>query len=386
MTRSSLARSVLTALLAATLVLLSATAYGAAAGRPKKIDADDPNIQYVGRFDFSDPKKPACSWPGSTVRVRFKGTSLVVFLEDFPTRGTDGIGAPLANWFEIIIDGEYASTIVARPGVSGYQAGWRLSNGAHTVEIFKRTEAAVGQTAFLGLQLPPGGKLLPPPARPRRKIEFIGDSITAGLDLMKVGKGIFCRATQNNYLAYGSVTARNLGAEAVCIAESGNGVHCDGRGGKRNLMPVLYTRTLRHDPDSKWDFSKWKPDVVVIHLGTNDIGAFGMGVCKDDYQEFVDSYITFIGQVRKNYGDVQVFCAIGPDLWPNGLLKRLPATVVETMKKNGDKRIHYVPFEDIGGELHPDAANHRKMADILTKAISDVMDWKLDEVKTKGTK
>jgi len=372
--------------LAVVVVVASGPAYGAAAGGAENIHADDPNIQYVGRFDFSDPKRPTCSWSGSAVRVRFKGPSLAVFLEDFPARGTDGIGAPLANWFEIIVDGEYAKSIVARPGSGGYGVAWNLSDDVHTVEVFKRTEAVVGRTSFLGLQLPHGGKLLPPPARPERKIEFIGDSITAGLDLMKIGRGIFAKAAQNNYLAYGSVAARNLGAEAICIAESGNGVHCNGRGGKQNLMPVVYTRTLRNHPRSKWDFESWKPDVVVIHLGTNDIGAYGMGVCKDDYQKFVDSYIAFVGQVRKNYGDVQIFCAVGPDLWPGGILRRLPATAVETMKKKGDKKIHFVPFDDIGKELHPDAANHRKMADILTKAICEQTGWKPNEVKTEGNK
>ena len=45
------------------------------------------------------------------------------------------------------------------------------------------------------------------------------------------------------------------------------------------------------------------------------------------------------------------------------------------MNKNGDENVHYVLFEDIGDELHPNAANHRKMADVLTKAIRAQTGW-----------
>jgi len=192
---------------------------------------------------------------------------------------------------------------------------------------------------------------------------------------MKVGKGVFCRCAQNNYLAYGAVTARNLQAEAICIAYSANGVHCYSNGSKHNTMPTLYSRILPHDPDSKWDFTKWKADVVVIHLGTNDMAAYGMGACRDRFEKFVASYIAFIGRVRENYGDIHIFCAIGPALWPAELQKKLPRTVVETMNKKGDKKVHYVLFENIGDELHPNAANHRKMARVLTEAIRAETGW-----------
>ena len=348
----------------------------AAAAQPVKVDADDPNIQYIGRFDFSDPKKPECSWSGSTIRARFRGASIAVFIEDHPPNWRDDTGEAFRNRFEILIDGKPVKTLIAQPFMGPYQVARRLSDDVHTVTIFKRTQAIVGSCSFGGFQLPPGGELLDPPPRSARRIEFIGDSITAGQDLMKMGTGAFCLAAENNYLAYAAVTARNLGAEAVCLAYSGNGVHCNSSGGKQGTMPALYSRTILQDPKSKWDFTSWKPDVVVIHLGTNDCAASGMGACRDDLSEFVDSYVAFIGQVRKHYGDVRVFCAIGPSYWPGGLPKRFVSRVVKTMNDKGDGKVYYVQFDDAGRDLHPNAANHKKMAGTLTRAIRAETGWK----------
>ncbi len=46
------------------------------------VPADDPNIQYFGRWDFSDPKAPTHSWPGVYVYAVFDGTSIGVVLDD----------------------------------------------------------------------------------------------------------------------------------------------------------------------------------------------------------------------------------------------------------------------------------------------------------------
>ena len=46
------------------------------------IDADNPNIQYVGRFDRSNPKKAIFDWPGVYIRAKFEGTSCSIRLID----------------------------------------------------------------------------------------------------------------------------------------------------------------------------------------------------------------------------------------------------------------------------------------------------------------
>ena len=46
------------------------------------INADDPNIQYVGRFDFSNPQQVSFDWPGVYIHAKFEGTSCSIRLND----------------------------------------------------------------------------------------------------------------------------------------------------------------------------------------------------------------------------------------------------------------------------------------------------------------
>jgi len=46
------------------------------------IDPDDSNIEYIGRFDFSNLKSVRFDWPGVQIRARFEGTSCSIKLKD----------------------------------------------------------------------------------------------------------------------------------------------------------------------------------------------------------------------------------------------------------------------------------------------------------------
>ena len=344
------------------------------------VPPSDPRIQYIGRFDVSKPDAPRFAWSGSRINVRCQAERITLLLKDAPPADlTDDSGASFRNWFDVLIDGQLVLTIVAKPDRTRYEIPCPPGNGAHTISVFKRTEAVVGVCTFLGFELSEGGKLLDPPARHDRRIEFVGDSITAGLDVVKVGAGVFTLAAENNRLDYSAVAARRLGAESICIAYSGNGVHCDGGGGKSNTLPVLYDRIVPQEPDSRWDFTRWTPQVVVIHLGSNDVGAKAGGNCNDDFQLYIDSYVKFVARVRKQYPEAHIFCMIGPVLWHVDLLTKLPSATVETFRKKGDTKVHYLRCDDLGGDLHPDVANQSKMADMLVKAIAAETGWNFAE-------
>ena len=339
-----------------------------------------PRIQYTGRFDVSNPDAPRYAWSGSSITARYQAEKITLLLKDDPPANrTDDSGAPFRNWFDVLIDGQLAVTIIASPDRTRYEIPRQLGNGPHTISIFKRTEAVVGVCTFLGFELSGGGKLLDPPARPARRIEFVGDSITAGLDVVKVGTGVFTLAAENNRLTYAAEAARRLGAESVCMAYSGNGVHCEAGGSKSNTLPVLYERIIPQEPDSRWDFTRWTPQVVVIHLGSNDVSAKADGNCTDDFQLYIDSYVKFVARVRKQYPQAHIFCMLGPVLWHVDLFTKLPRATVETFRKKGDTKVHYLQCDDIGGDLHPDTANQRKMGDRLVKAIAAETGWSFAE-------
>src|SRR5690606_12981704 len=95
----------------------------------------------------------------------------------------------------------------------------------HSVEIYKRTEGEEGHTAFKGIVLADGQKLLTPPSRLPHKIEIYGDSISSGMGNEGAYNGVDNQLSEkNNYLAYGSIAARQLNAELHTISQSGIGI------------------------------------------------------------------------------------------------------------------------------------------------------------------
>jgi len=70
--------------------------------------------------------------------------------DDPPANRTDDSGAPFRNWFDVLINGHLAVTIIASPDRTRYEIPRPLGNGPHTISVFKRTEAVVGVCTFLG--------------------------------------------------------------------------------------------------------------------------------------------------------------------------------------------------------------------------------------------
>ncbi len=349
-------------------VLLVAAQGKDAAPLPVDVPAKDPNVRLVGRFDTRDPAGPRCAWAGSSIQVRFQGTALNVLLK---TTGAD-------QW-QAVVDGAPAATLGLTKGSTLYRAASGLPDKEHSVELFKRTEPLVGTTQLLGFQLEREKKLLPLPARRDRRIEFVGDSITCGYGNEAASeKDHFTAATENNYQAYGAVAARDLGAEYVAVAWSGKWLFGD------NAIQLLYDRALPDDAQSKWDFSGWVPQAVVVNLGTNDFGPRN-----PTEKEWQDAYRGFIQTLRRNYPACHVFCAVGSmmsDAWPPerkalSTIRQYTSGLVDGLRKAGDKKVHYVEFDvqdpknGLGADWHPSVKTHRLMADRLVAAVKKELGW-----------
>ncbi|HEV3029974.1 MAG TPA: SGNH/GDSL hydrolase family protein [Planctomycetota bacterium] len=335
---------------------------------PVEVGPRDPAIRVIGRFDDRDPAGPRIAWAGSALALRFSGSAVNVLL-----RSTG------ADQFQVVLDGAPASVIATSKESTLYAVASGLPAREHTVELFKRTEPLVGTVQLLGFQLEKGGKPLPNPSRAERRIEFVGDSITCGYgnEAAKETER-FSAATENNYQAYGAMSARDLKAEYVAIAWSGKWLFGE------NAIPLLYDLALPGDPQSKWDFKAWVPQVVVVNLGTNDFGPRN-----PTEKEWQDAYRAFIQRLRGNYPQCHVFCAVGSmmsDSYPPGrkalsTIRQYTTALVEALKKTGDKKIHYVEFDPqdmkngIGADWHPSVKTHRLMADRLAAAIRKEVGW-----------
>ena len=334
-------------------------------GADTALNAPMTNVHFIGRFDTSDPLGPKFAWPASGMRARFVGTGIDMRLR---TTGNDE--------FQVVIDGTPTSVVRCSPTRDVYSLASGLTDGTHDIEVYKRTEARVGQAQFLGFAPSSGRPLLPPADRPARKIEFIGDSITAGYGAEGAGATChFTPSTENEFLAYGALAARSVGAEHFTVAWAGKSTE--------NLANI-YDRTLPLDTRSRWDFQTWVPDAVVINLGTNDFAAGDPGqvTMTSHYQRFVE-------RVRANYPSAHIFCVLGPmlaDTYPPGQkilthARKYLRSVVDALNAKGDARVTFLEFpvqdfaNGLGCDYHPNLTTHRLMADQLADALRTQLGW-----------
>ncbi|WP_437955213.1 SGNH/GDSL hydrolase family protein [Sorangium sp. So ce119] len=340
-------------------------------------------IRFIGRFDTTKPEGPRFSWAGSAIVTRFSGTSLSVRFNDESTPDQ-------SNFFQVVVDGESRGVLKVNNQKDLYTVVDGLPDGEHDLLLHRRTEPLVGVTQFVEFVPAQGEALLPVPPAPERRIEVIGDSISAGYGIDGADETCpFTSDTENNYLAYSALTGRLLEADTAIIAWSGRGVIRNYDDEAADTMPEIYGRTIADEEQPAWDFSSWAPQVVVINLGTND---FSINVPGDaQFREpFTNGYAGLVETVRENYPEAFIFCTIGPmlsDSYPEGAeaLTRARAyigQVVEDRAASGDDRVRLLEFpaqdgaaNGLGCDWHPSAKTNELMATQLSAAIKAELGW-----------
>lgn len=358
------------------LVLLSALVLGLTRNRQEEkltlVEADDSRIQYTGRIDFSNPKLPRFWAPGVYISARFQGSACEVVVNDQVLWGKSH------NYLEVVIDDKQPFRVQTTGPTNTIRITEGLSKGPHTITICKDTEAGIGYLEFVGFRC--AGGLLPQPAKPARKLEFIGDSITCGTgsDLSKVAcdKGEWYDQ-HNAYGSYGPATARNLGAQWHLTSVSGIGLMHSCCQMKETIPDVWGNLDLKAG-SVPWDFRKYQPDAVLICLGQND--------GKQDVEAFTDHYVQFITTIRASYPQAQIVCLTSP-MGDDSLTTYQKATLARVVKKCnalGDRKVHSYAFsrryhQGCGG--HPDLADHKEIARELTGYLQTTLNWTSTELK-----
>jgi lysophospholipase L1-like esterase len=325
-------------------------------------------VQLVGRFDLGAPPAASFGWSGSAMVARFQGTGAQLSLDGSP------------NQFAVIVDGVVSSTLKTTGSTSSYTVASGLAAGTHDLVLWKRTEGNQGENRYLGLTIT-GGQLAALPARPDRRIEIYGDSISAGYGIEGADQYCgFSQATENNYLAYGSVAARALGADMHAIVWSGIGMYRNYgvSGASSDAMPAVYARTLPNVTGSAWDFSSWQPHAVIINLGTNDASTNG-----DPGTPFRNAYLAFVRNLRQRYPNTFFVLTIGPMLDGANLtaIKGHLQAVIQTRASEGDTRMSFLEFpvqtgaDGYGCDWHPSVATDAKMANLLVNELKTRLGW-----------
>lgn len=339
-----------------------------------------PEIQYFGRFDFSNAAAPRFSWSGSTVRARFKGSQVQV---DLSAKSTGG--GNTTQYFVAVVN----NIAPKRFTVTGRQTvtlATGLGAGEHTVSVMRDTEGReAGVSFFHGFNFGNGAQLLPPAKFSNSlRLEVIGDSITCGFGNLGANASCpFSIATESAFYAYSQVAARTLGAQpATQLCMSGRGiVRSYGEGGSASKMtlPMAFNDTLSPGGNDvslgvKWNFPtdpNKQPNVVLVNLGTND---YWNGSEPANYRS---NYIQFASTIRSRYPNAYIFLAIGTMRYnPEAAIQY----VVQQRKNAGDNKISYLRFapqnagipNGVGCGSHPGSATHKIMADTLVDALRKI--------------
>jgi len=328
------------------------------------IQADNPHIQYFGRWDMTDSLYPKYSWPGVYIFAEFSGTMIGIRL-------TDG-----TNYFNVYIDGKLHGVFHGtNAGEADYILADGLENTRHTFLLSRRNITFERPYTFSGIILDSNATLLPPPPKPSRKIEFVGDSFTAAESDEAKEPQLAWEArfpVTNIDKGFAPVIARHFNAQYTTTCRSGSGLYCDWQGKTEETIPKKFDRTLMETNEPKWDFKRWLPDVVVICLGLNDLS--GVRVKSGEIPEeksmlFRKTYHEFLESVRGVYPKVKIVAVAAYPEW----IRKNVRQVVDEEHSSGKQDIYYTTFDEFPGGYvangHPTVETHQKMANQIIKSM-----------------
>jgi len=354
------------------------------------VDAGPPAVRFIGRFDQAAAGGPKAAYPGASIVARFTGTAVKATFADAalfnPDYGT--------NRWEVSVDGVSTRVLqLDRTQPTQYTLASGLSNNAHTIELYKLTEASVGTSQFQGFEFP-GGTLLPPPLPATRHLQFLGDSSSNGYGIEGVSPCPFTASTENERKAYPALIAKDLLADHHALIASGKGIYQNYTrlSSDTDTFGVIYQRTnvttyIDGNATALWDYTRYTPDVVWITLGGNDYDKSSAATDPAPLASFQAKYDELVTTIRTQHPAAHVFCAVAPslnDTSPAGFnayssVKAGAQGVIAAHP--GDTKLHFFEFaRSLPADLtacgsHVNALKHRAMANEAIVAIKAATGW-----------
>lgn len=308
------------------------------------------------------------TWPGVYFEGRFRGTGVGIVLDD------------AVNDYDVQVDGATVAVLV-QPGTTTYWVKG-LAAGVHGVRLAKRTESPWAAGEFGGFTAAPGGRLLGAPAARSRQIEFIGDSLTVGYGNLSTTRdctanGGVDRNTDAD-LGFAAQAGRGLGADYQITAYSGRGMVRNYDGGEPGTdFRTYYDRGLQSVPGDVWQQPRsWRPQLVVVNLGTNDFStplhAGEQWATQDDLvSAYRTAYLGFLDKLRARYGPRTTIVVSAHAFSGNPAFPQAAHQVVREANRRGDSKVRYWYYDSpdldrLGCDWHYSLHDDGIVAGLLT--------------------
>lgn len=375
------------------------------------------NVRVFGRrcraeeSGAADPNAPVTLWwAGSGVEFDFNGEAVSI--------GFEADWDYFNPWVSVELDGVLVSRFPVSRGKSQVQLFAQMNPGQQRswhVRVLRETEPQPGDDRQLlrvtGLA-GKGGDFLP--LRPvHRRIEFVGDSITAG-------EGAIGQKHDNDWApvffsawnSYPRMVGEALDANFREVAISGWGIRSAWNNQRSARIPRIYGKVCgaltgeeqtRLGSQQPADFDDWQPDVVCVNLGTNDASAFHQPPFTDpvtgqafkehvqangtpdphDLELLAEDLRSFLAELRQDHPTaliVDCFGMISPEFVP--FFKKV---VEDYTRQTHDSRMLFFQLpamkpEWVGSHEHPGPIAHREAARALTAFLSQKMGWQAGKI------
>lgn len=340
------------------------------------VSLDDKRLKYSGRIDWTNAKRPEFVFPATSLHFRFYGKKAELTVEN---RG----GAGWRYYAGIIVDGEQFCREILQKGHTRIVLVDEAKEREHDILFFKRMDSC-HEMILEELELAAGSRLMAPPERSGRRLEFYGDSVSVGEVVEAVeytGKedpehrGEFT----NSWYSFAWMTARKLNAEIHDVAQGG--IALLNRTGwfrepDQTGMESVWDK-IHYNPDvavpTQWDFSGYIPQAVIVALGQND--SHPKDYMKADYEGeeaslWKERYEAFLRGIREKYPRAHIICCttilIHDQAWDDA--------IDEVCRRMNDEKVtHYVFRRNgTGTPGHPRIPEAKEMAEELADYLESL--------------
>lgn len=334
---------------------------------------------YSGRVEHLAKNQTLLIGSASSVSFNFTGNKCEISLKSVDSYEHH-------NYVSIELDGNYIGRIKVEKGETKlYPIPISKDVHEHNLTIYKATEASNGAVLFEGTN----ANLTQIQHQKKKKIEFIGNSITCGMgnDTKEIPCGTGEWFDQHNaYWAYGPILSRSLKVDFLLSSVSGIGMYRNWNDEhiEEAIMPEVYENLyLNKDRTKPYDFS-FQPDIVSICLGTNDLSEGDGTKLRLPFNEdnFVTNYIDFIKTVYKHSPKTRIVLLNSPmvsgerNVTFMACLKKVIAAFENDKKHKKIELFEYQPMQPKGCGSHPDIDDHKAMAVQLESFFKKILDEK----------